>query len=106
MKLKMYGGRHPQPDEGWIRETTISMDGVDWILYSKLQAHSDCWTTFKLVVVGRVEKKANYWVVKNMQTGQIAYPADMALMKEHRPKLHEKLEMFFVKKMFEATVDA
>lgn len=100
MKEKMYGGRKPFEDDGWRLEKKIADENEQsWLVFSKPQEHSNEWVTFKIVADGRVPKKANYWVVKNLKTRQIAFPADMAMMREHRKVLHEKVEQFFLSKI-------
>jgi hypothetical protein len=93
----MYGGKKPLPEDGWDhRVDLIDENQQVWIVFSKPQDHSDEWMTYKVVANGRVPKKANYWVVKNIKTGQLAFPADIAMMREHRKVLHQQLEQFLI----------
>lgn len=89
--MKMYGGRVPDEAEGWRLKAELKDGEQKWRLFEKPQAHSDDWVTYKVVAVGRVERKANYWMVKNTKTGQCAYPADMELMKQHRANLFKQV---------------
>jgi hypothetical protein len=90
----MYGGRIPDEADGWKLKAEIRDEDQKWFLFEKLQAHSDEWITYKVVADGKVEKKANYWVVKNIKTGRQAYPADMELMKQHRLNLFKQIGVF------------
>ena len=92
--MKTYGGRIPDETDGWKLKAEIRDEHQKWFLFEKSQAHTDEWVTYKVVADGRVEKKANYWVVKNVKTGQKAYPADMELMKQHRPNLFKQVGVF------------
>lgn len=96
--MKMYAGRRPDESEGWFFKTDIKDGEKTWLIYQRPQSHNDEWVTYKVIADGRVEKKANYWVVKNIKTGQTAYPADMELMKQHRPNLFAKVQTLFVSK--------
>tara|TARA_R110000868_G_scaffold274808_3_gene534472 strand:+ start:522 stop:803 length:282 start_codon:yes stop_codon:yes gene_type:complete len=92
--MKMYGGRIPDEADGWKLKAEIRDEDQKWFLFEKLQTHSDEWITYKVVADGKVEKKANYWVVKNIKTGRQAYPADMELMKQHRLNLFKQIGVF------------
>jgi hypothetical protein len=48
-----------------------------------------------VVADGRVERKANYWLTKNIKTGQCGFARDLAIMKNHRPELHQFVEGLF-----------
>lgn len=91
MNMKMYGGRRPDEADGWKLKVELKDGEQKWLLFERCQAHSDDWVTYKVVADGRVERKANYWMVKNIKTGQQAYPADMELMKLHRVNLFKQV---------------
>jgi len=92
--MKTYEGRIPDKAEGWRVKAQVKDGDQKWFLFEKMQAHSDEWATYKVVADGRVEQKANYWLVKNIKTGQQVYPADMELMKQYRLNLFQKIKAF------------
>jgi hypothetical protein len=92
---KIYQGRIPSEDDGWSMVKSIDDGGQEWLVFKKAQQHSEDWSTYKVVAKGKVENKANYWMVKNHITGQIGYPADYAMMRQHRPNLHAQVEEIF-----------
>jgi hypothetical protein len=94
---KTYFGRIPNEEEGWSMVKSIEDDGQEWLVFKKSQEHSDDWNTYKVVAKGRVEKKANYWLVKNHVTGQLGFPADYVMMRQYRPNLHAQVEEIFRK---------
>lgn len=90
---KMYAGNMPQPGEGWNQLGQCNdVDDVQWFVFSKSQDHSPEWMTIKIVANGKAKSKANYWLVRNMQTGQIGFARDYVLMRENRPELHQQIE--------------
>ena len=89
--MAQYAGRHPSASDGW--EQIGAFEG--WKVYTKGQAHTDEWITCKVVADGRVERKANYWLTKNIKTGQCGFARDLAIMKNHRPELHQFVEGLF-----------
>lgn len=93
---KMYAGKMPAMDEGWDRIGTCKdLDGVEWFVFSKPQEHTPDWYTHKIVANGRAENKANYWLVRNAETGQIGFARDYVYMRENRPALHAQVEIIF-----------
>lgn len=91
--MKMYRGKDPDTEAGeWVKIGLAQHEGLNWGVFMKGQSHSDEWSTFKVCADGRAERKANYWVTKNMKTGQIGYPRDWAIMRDTRPELHGKVE--------------
>lgn len=97
---RTYEGQIPPPDEGWKTEGQYKdADGVQWSLFVKRQDHSNQWLTCKVVANGRATKKANYWLVKNIETGKIGFARDYATMKQSRPELHAYVERVFSRLM-------
>ena len=95
---KTYRGNLPQDGEGWSRVGQWSdPDDVEWIVFSKPQEHSEDWMTFKIVANGRAKNKANYWLVKNISTGQLGFARDYVHMRENRADLHAKVESIIKK---------
>ena len=91
--MKTYIGKEPNTDDGeWTKIGFAKLEGLNWGVFMKEQCHSDEWVTFKVCADGRAKMKANYWVTKNLKTGQIGYPRDWAIMKDTRPNLHEDVE--------------
>lgn len=88
-KLTTYKGN--PPGDGWDHIGTIEADGSQWLIFSKPQRNQE-WVFYKIVANGAVNKKANYWVTRNIITGQLAFNRDIAVMREHRPELHQKIE--------------
>lgn len=78
--------------EGWKRIGEVESDGVLWLVFEGHQGHSDDWRTFKVCADGMATRKANYWLAKNIRTGQIGYSRDMAMMRETREELHRAVE--------------
>ena len=68
---------------------------MDWLVFSKSQQHTPDWMTFKIVANGRARNKANYWLARNIRTGQIGYCRDYVYMRDNRPELHEQVEEIF-----------
>lgn len=89
---KEYQGNRPSPGDGWDHIDTIEADGSQWLIFSKAQRNPE-WVFYKIVANGKVTKKANYWVTRNIMTGQLAFNRDIAVMREHRPDLHQKIEL-------------
>lgn len=93
---KKYLGRIPEVEEGWDQVGEYEDDdGVQWLVFFKPQEHTEDWITYKIVANGRAHGKANYWLVRNNKTGQLGFARDFALLREHRPKLHEHVESLF-----------
>lgn len=91
---KMYEGKPPIGEDGWMmRARLANQGGVDWGVFVKRQGHSDDWVTCKIAAFGKAEGKANYWLAKNVRTGQIGFARDYAIMRENRPQLHGLVEM-------------
>ena len=90
---KMYAGKIPEDDEVWSQVGTCrDSDGVEWLVFSKPQEHTKDWVTFKIVAKGRARNKANYWMVRNIDTGQIGFARDYVAMRDYRPELHAQVE--------------
>ena len=95
---KMYVGNIPQPEEGWRQMGQCNdADDVQWLIFGKAQDHSTEWMTIKIVANGRARHKANYWLAKNIETGQIGFARDYAHMRDSRPELHANVEAIFRK---------
>jgi hypothetical protein len=91
---KMYRGNVPKEEDGWVNVgTCYDIDNsIEWFVFSQAQKHSEDWQTYKIVVNGRAMNKANYWMVRNNNTGQIGFASDYAKMRSDRPHLHAKVE--------------
>ena len=74
---------NPPTGDGW---KTLK-DFGEWTIYIQKKNNSDEWVTLKVCANGRIKKKANYWLSKNLKTGQIGFSRDYALMSENRPSL-------------------
>jgi hypothetical protein len=93
---KMYAGNIPDEKEGWSKMASMKdADQVEWLLFVKRQEHSPDWCNIKIVANGKAQSKANYWMGKNMNTGQIAFARDYAILRENRPELHSQMEDVF-----------
>ena len=91
---KMYAGKVPSTEENWSHIETVvdPSDKTKWMVFSKAQEHTPDWVTYKIVANGRAENKANYWLVRNLTTGQLGFARDFAIMREKRPALHAQVE--------------
>ena len=90
---RKYAGNVPSPNEGWEHVGTCrDADGIEWLVFSKSQKHTQDWCTYKIVANGRVANKANYWLTGNKLTGRIGFSRDYICMRETRPELHEQAE--------------
>lgn len=89
---KMYAGKMPDPEEGWKKIGTCLDSDIEWFVFSKTQDHTPDWCTHKIVANGRVANKANYWLVRNKETGQIGFARDYVYMLNNRPELHTQVE--------------
>lgn len=89
---KMFAG-NPPAGEGWrqIGKCWDSDEEVEWMVFSRQQDHAPEWVTVKVVANGRARNKANYWLVKNIETEQIGFAKDYVLMCERRPDLHAQV---------------
>lgn len=93
-----FRGNLPQPDEGWEQiGRCMDADRVEWLVFSRPQDHTPDWMTYKIVANGRARNKANYWMVKNIETGQIGFARDYVHMRDNRPELHAQVEAIFKK---------
>lgn len=88
---KLYAGKPPIGDE-WRFVSDVKSEGIDWNLYKKDQPHDPHWKTYKICAVGKAPRKANYWLARNDETGQIGFAKDYAIMRDKRPDLHEQIE--------------
>jgi hypothetical protein len=89
----MYRGNLPSADEGWRKVgECLDDDEVLWGVFARGQNHSSDWLTFKISADGRAHTKANYWLVKNINTGQLGFARDFAIMRTNRPSLHWQVE--------------
>jgi|LauGreDrversion4_2_1035121.scaffolds.fasta_scaffold1569857_1 hypothetical protein len=88
-------GRIPPVEDGWKQVSQFENDEQVWMLYKKPQAHTDEWTTYKLVAKGRAKKKANYWLVKNHKTGAVGFANDFLLLQQYRPNLYKFVNQYF-----------
>ena len=95
MAGRMYSGKKPLLADGWIFKCELVDDiGQKWIVFAKNQIHSSTWVTYKVVADGKALNKANYWVVKNLYSGKLAFCYDMATMREKRKFLYDQFEKF------------
>lgn len=95
---KMYAGNPPAVDEGWMQMGRCwDSDEVEWLVFGKSQDHTPDWVTIKISAKGRARNKANYWLVRNTNTGQIGFSRDYVYMRENRPELHAQVEAIFKK---------
>ena len=94
---KMYAGKVPSEGEAWSRVKTVvdPSDESKWMVFSRAQPHTPDWVTYKIVADGRAQGKANYWLVRNISTGQLGFVRDFAIMRETRPALHAQVESVF-----------
>ena len=98
--MRTYKGNHPDKFSGWMMMLeTKDDDNKRWFIWYKRQVDNNEWLTFKIVANEPVDKKANYWFVRNMKNGKLGYVRDFAIMREHRPKLHRHVEGA-IKRMF------
>jgi hypothetical protein len=90
---KKYAGNVPGPNEGWEHVGTCrDADGIEWLVLSKSQKHTQDWCTYKIVANGRAANKANYWLTGNKLTGRIGFSRDYVCMRETRPELYAQVE--------------
>lgn len=90
---KMYAGNPPADGEGWSQVGKCwDGDGVEWLVFSKSQKHTQDWRTYKIMANGRAANKANYWLTGNKLTGRIGFSRDYICMRETRPELHAQVE--------------
>jgi len=90
---KMYAGKIPSTSEGWAQIGECKdKNGARWFVFSKPQAHTPDWRTYKIVANGRARGKANYWLVRNSQNGKIGFARDYVLLRENRPDIHAQVE--------------
>lgn len=90
--MRRYIGNPPEGDD-WITLDSVQDDeGARWGVYIKRQDHTPDWITVKVASVGPVLNKANYWLAKNVRTGQVGFGRDMAIMRANRPGLHAEVE--------------
>lgn len=93
---RMFTGNLPGADEGWGRIGTFTDSvGIEWLIFAKAQEHDPAWCTYKIVANGKAENKANYWLVRKDDTGQLGYAHDYAIMRKNRPDLHAYVEQLF-----------
>lgn len=90
--MKKYKGNQPESGEGYVRIGKVVFEGMDWLIFRKGQEHSEDWATYKIVADGMVEKKANYWLVRNDKNGKIGFGRDYAIMRNERSGLHLMVE--------------
>ena len=90
--MKTYQGTAPSTSGGWESIANIHESGVLWTVFVKKQNHSDEWLTYKIAANNRVERKANYWLAYNKETGQIGFGRDYILMQQNRPELKKQFD--------------
>jgi hypothetical protein len=93
--MKSYWGKVPEADDGWKMVESVVSEGTRWMVFEQPQAHTDEWFNYKIVADGKVQRKANYWLARSKRTGQIGFTRDYALLREHRPEVHAKVESMF-----------
>lgn len=90
---RRYAGNVPGPNEGWEHVGTCrDADGIEWLVFSKSQKHTEEWCTFKIVANGLAANKANYWLTRNKITGRIGFSRDYVYMRDGRPDLYAQVE--------------
>lgn len=90
---RRYAGNVPGPNEGWVHIGTCrDEDGMEWLVFSKSQKHTQDWRTYKVVANGRAANKANYWLTRNKITGRIGFSRDYVYMRDCRPDLYAQVE--------------
>lgn len=83
--VKMYSGNIP--DASYKPHARLDDGGdVQWMLYSK---DYDDGVNLKVVAMGAVAQKANYWLTA--KCGRIVMTKDAGLLKEHRPEIFANL---------------
>jgi ribosomal protein RSM22 (predicted rRNA methylase) len=87
--MKMYPGNEPDTDDGWEYLQSFKDDCVVWLVFEKKQGHSEHWFNYKIVADGFAPLKANYWCAFNKKTKRSAFNKDLAVLKQHRPKLYD-----------------
>ena len=91
-KPRMYEGNLPDEKDGWwMFDFMGDENGAGWEIFARKQDHSDEWVTFKVCAIEKVARKANYWLARNIETGQIGYSRDLGHMKQHRPVLYRRV---------------
>ncbi len=93
---KSYLGRVPAYEDGWRLVRSFEYEKQQWNLFKKPQAHTDDWSTYKLVANGRAKRKANYWLVKNHKTGAIGFANDFVFLQQYRPELYKEVSEYFL----------
>lgn len=83
--VKMVKGNHPKEHEGYELVTDLG----EWSLYRRDQGKGNGWATYRVVANGRAERKGNYWMAINEQTGQMGFARDAQIMMEKRRALYE-----------------
>lgn len=95
---KMYKGNPPDETDGWKNIYSCELkDKTKWNIFVRDQDHTHDWKTYKVVADGRAMNKANYWLARNIETGQIGFGRDFVHMKTRRPQLHAVMEKLFEK---------
>ena len=89
--VRTHRGRPPSAADGWVQFGSHEDDGVDWLLFSRPQKHTQDWLTIKVVANGKALRKANYWLTVNLMNGKIAFSRDQLQMMLYREGLVEKV---------------
>lgn len=91
----MAKGNIPDLEMGWSQIWGGYRDptGTEWRCYTKPQRNAPDWKTVKVVAVGAVPGRANYWLYRNEATGKTArlksaMGRDMRAMRDDRPGLY------------------
>lgn len=92
-KERIYTGKIPDASDGWEHIAKLVCDeGISWMVFEKAQEHSQDWCTYKVIAESGAPRKASYWLVRNVETRQIGFARDYAIMRSTRPSLHVKVE--------------
>ena len=89
---QQFAGNIPAASEGWRQVGECEGDaGTTWMIFAKPEPQSEEWVVVKVAVKGRVTRKANYWLAKNIRTGKVARSRDCGIMVINRPVLYKNM---------------
>jgi hypothetical protein len=87
--VKYYEGNPPPENKGWILFSSLNDDekAIEWRLY--VQKYGPEKLNIKVVVMGRVPNKANYWMCS--KKGDLLHNRDASLLEDHHPDIYKNL---------------
>lgn len=85
-KTKKYEGNYPT-DSSWAMRKNFFAEGMGWRLYAQ-HVEERTYLSYKLCVVGKAPKKANYWIAWSLRKGA-PFGKDFNVLQSHRPKIAE-----------------